>query len=1390
MRANKRSLLTRRSFRGSVGGGVSQFTLNFANNSYTTPSGSSSDPVADSLLTVSRANGTSYAENVDGSWSSFAANTLRRTDKGILIERKATTYINNQNSSAAASGLISDVLSTNKGTLPNQWSTAGFFPANLFYQVLAVGTDSTTGFPKTRIRVAGTAAADGTPSIRFMPSGSSNSGSPPAAINELVVCSLFLSHFAGTPAPNLFLGTTNFNGNTTANLLTATDTYISGLTGSDSTQRSKVYIPEPTSTPSPVARYETYPLLRQNTCDNHRVYLQFDVKSGVAYDFTIDIIMPQCEVVPSLESRATSPIYSPSLSTTWSANATEAMSNTVNSATGLQIGMVVWGTGVTYKTVITNIVGTTITFNNPITVTSGGAVRFIGGTREQDVIALDGDALTMAQGSTATLKATVGALGWKQSYKANATKGTSTASARQRPILGLNGSTTLLNHEDDGSISSAYGSGARTFKAFLGNHAIRSNEHSVAWNGSSLALSTQAGGDVMSVSSGTTAITSVQLGTKGDTTALDGYISKLVISDNYAVDSTVGSISADVIVYGAKASGIDAAYRAKAEGRSVAIIGDWREHTVGGMMAGGLAYTDYQSSSTNYTNSGAKLSGTTTFTLTDVTGLVVGVNATRSGALPSTCYITGIAGNDVTLSAASTATIADAATIAFDVLGNGSENVVLRTTTTATGAIGDNTLTLTNVDNWIVGAPILKNDNTDNSIPYGTKITAIDTGTKVVTLSNRLIAALSSGTIVKTSSSGGYGGLSRWVFSRACTKALVSDEAFYCEPRIFRAVFEDMLCEMGIPVYYTGGVDSVSKSGTTITGFSTAARTVGSAVCSAKSASLSVLVAADYEGDFLPKAGISVSKLREANSAYGDLQNGYKGSGTAGSSGLYQPSIPDAGTAFDVDPWVTPATPSSGVIEGFTPIQVLATTGSGSGTNVGDFAYVTADNKVYRWNGSAWALPASGSEDDTALQAYNFRLTITKDTTRLRNIFSGTTGSFALNADTTATNILNVTDTSALAIGYGVFHANIPYGTTITAKTLSTVTINNTVTVASGQTITYLNPADFGFTAARAELHIRTIKAFDDAATTAGRTYTTDSNAGTAGQWGFFDFIQPKVSTGMHNVYDANNQGGIGIDYVGGNKGYLDLSYADRETMWRDHINHCLCQFWVFQFYVDARIRAALQTNARLWGFDMWHYQDALSTEPFQFNPQMYIREGRRMKNADYEGDTPVYWEGDVCGTDGATPRDPKTVGIISYPLDSHQMHRLPLYNAGNYTYWNEGGIGVFAGQTDGALGTVFGTNKRGPIGIDAMVPAASECTNYITSFHGAISHSAFGGFRMEATSMALGEAAGLLAAMAVEGGTSVQSVTYGDDSTPGTFRYRLLNDTPAPIAPVAPLVN
>ena len=1380
--------------RQSFGAPVSQFSLDFAANSYSTPSGSVGDPVVAGLMSVTRAS-QGYAQNNDGTWTLFANDTLRRTNKGLWIERKATSYINNQNVGAVASGTIGDTLVANVGTLPNQWAVASF-PTGFFYQVLATGTNAATNLPYTRIRFSGTAGATASCTLRFMPSGSTNSGAPQYNQGDIVVGSCYVSQFAGTVAPNMFFRCDSLNGNTLANALVAGTGFISGVTANDSTPDSVAYVLPAASTPSPVVRYETQPLQFYSTIDNGRFLLSFDVVSGTFYDFTLDFIMPQMETVPDTQSRATSPIYGANLSTTWTGTVTALTSNTVASTTGIQVGMVVFGTGVSYGTHVVSIVGSTITFSKAITVTSGGTVRFIGGVRELDSIPALGTLLAMIQGNQATVVATTAAFPSYTAYQKYNSPGTSVMPYKDLPIVGINSGTALLVRKSDGSLQTGYGSGLRTFKGFLGNYAMGKISHTVSWNGTSLALSSQATGDNILGASGNTVISSVQIGTLGGTAALDGVLTKLVVNNGFGGDASVSPINADVIVYGAKPGGIVAAYRAKKEGRTVAIIGDWREHTVGGMMAGGLSFTDVVSPAKSYTTNGITGSGVNTITLTDASTLSRGLRLTNS-SIPNGAYITNVSGNVITISANTTASIASGATISIEVPFVGSDVCVIRCTAAATYSRGTTQIQLSHTDNMVVGANISQHLS-ETAIKYGTRITAINAG--VVTLSQPLVGDLSSGTLLKTWTPTGYGGIPRWVFSRANQKSGLADDSLTAEPRVFRAVFEEMLVEAGIPVYWSGGVNNVYKTGTTVTGFDTKSRTVGTQLCASNTITCKVLIGSDYEGDMLPKIGISNTYGREANVTYGENHNGfdnYTGPSSANGGTIHQPTLPDGGVFFNVDPWVTAGNPNSGVLQGISPIQVLANTGAGSGTNIGDLAYILADNTVYRWNGSAWYKPAVGETDGVLLQAYNFRLCLTNQTGQISNFFSGTTTSLTTNASTTATNVLNFASVGAVAAGWGVFGTGIPYGTTVTSVTSTTVTINNNVTVASSAVIGFLNPADFGFSTARAELYVRLIKAFSDAATAASRVFTGGmTSSQTAGQWGIADFFQGKGGiSGASYLYDCNNVGGVGLDYVGGNKGYLTMNFTQREACWQDHINHVRCLWWVMLFFVDSRIPAALQTEARLWGLSLWNFTDNLSTDPANFNTQLYVREGRRMINTAYTGGGSVFSEVDVCyPNDGTAPRDPKTVAVMSYALDSHQMQRLPVYNGGNYTFWNEGGIVVFAGQSDGALGNVFGLNKRGVLSMSTIMPNQTECTNYLTTFHGSMSHPAFGAFRMEPTSMATGEAAGLLAAMAVEGNIGVQNVTYGDTSTPGSYRYRLMNTgvnlTGSPVPPVVPLVN
>ncbi|NTA27379.1 FAD-dependent oxidoreductase [Allorhizobium ampelinum] len=65
--------------------------------------------------------------------------------------------------------------------------------------------------------------------------------------------------------------------------------------------------------------------------------------------------------------------------------------------------------------------------------------------------------------------------------------------------------------------------------------------------------------------------------------------------DIYEAGTNPTSVTADIVVYGLTSIGVAAAYEAKRQGKTVIMVGGWRDHigNLGGMMAGGLGYTDF-----------------------------------------------------------------------------------------------------------------------------------------------------------------------------------------------------------------------------------------------------------------------------------------------------------------------------------------------------------------------------------------------------------------------------------------------------------------------------------------------------------------------------------------------------------------------------------------------------------------------------------------------------------------------------------------------------------------------------------------------------------------------------------------------------------------------------
>jgi hypothetical protein len=150
------------------------------------------------------------------------------------------------------------------------------------------------------------------------------------------------------------------------------------------------------------------------------------------------------------------------------------------------------------------------------------------------------------------------------------------------------------------------------------------------------------------------------------------------------------------------------------------------------------------------------------------------------------------------------------------------------------------------------------------------------------------------------------------------------------EPSVAENIFKEYIEEGNVNVLYNYRLHDVTKMGTAITEItienSKAPATETNKIIQAK-----VFIDCSYEGDLMAKSGVSYAVGREANSVYGESINGVQ------YGGGHQFSV-------EVDPYVVPGDPSSGLIWGISP-GTLAPNGTG-------------DNKV---------------------QAYNFRVCLTNN---------------------------------------------------------------------------------------------------------------------------------------------------------------------------------------------------------------------------------------------------------------------------------------------------------------------------------------------------------------------------------------------------------------------------
>ncbi|MCA9124475.1 MAG: FAD-dependent oxidoreductase [Planctomycetaceae bacterium] len=227
-------------------------------------------------------------------------------------------------------------------------------------------------------------------------------------------------------------------------------------------------------------------------------------------------------------------------------------------------------------------------------------------------------------------------------------------------------------------------------------------------------------------------------------------------------------------------------------------------------------------------------------------------------------------------------------------------------------------------------------------------------------------------------------------------------------------------------------------------------------------------------------------------------------------------------------------------------------------------------------------------------------------------------------------------------------------------------------------------------------------------------------------------YIGWSLDTNNHHLF----RGAYFIDFVGGNYGWPNASWIERERLFQAHANYQIGVMW---FLANSeRIPESYRSEIRKWGLPRDEYMDTSG-----WTHQLYIREGRRMVS-DY-----VMTQHNCQGRE--QPDD--SVGLASYNMDSHHCQMTVVDGAVR----NEGNVEIGV--------------EPYPIAYRALTPKRDECTNLLVPVALSSSHIAFGSIRMEPVFMLLGQSAATAAAQAIETDTAVQDVDYVK------LRDRLLKD-------------
>ncbi len=218
--------------------------------------------------------------------------------------------------------------------------------------------------------------------------------------------------------------------------------------------------------------------------------------------------------------------------------------------------------------------------------------------------------------------------------------------------------------------------------------------------------------------------------------------------------------------------------------------------------------------------------------------------------------------------------------------------------------------------------------------------------------------------------------------------------------------------------------------------------------------------------------------------------------------------------------------------------------------------------------------------------------------------------------------------------------------------------------------------------------------------------------------------------------FDANN--GIGKQFsmglIGACNGWCEADPAGRARIWEAHRQYTL------ELYHFLTTDPAVPETLRNQLGELGLCQDEFAATD-HWSPQLYVREGRRMRGMH------VLTQHDVL-EDFAKP---DSIMVSSFPIDSHDCQRIARKDG---TVVNEGTI--FPAR-------LAGRGHAAPYQVPyrSLLPIASECENLLVPVALSATHVAYSSIRVEPTWMALGQSAGVAAALAAKTHATVQTLPY-----------------------------